>query len=280
MASNFNSARFASVAPTINSTGSEHMNPTILITGASQGCGRATALLFAKKGYNIVLAARSADRLNEVADEIQSLGCTVLALPTDVTSQQQVEILVSKALDYFGRIDVLLNNAGVFLSGPLEEISYNDLERVINTNFWGYVYTIKVLLPHFLERKTGSIVNMIGVAGRVPSTQMSVYCASKYAVKGLTDSLRMDLKREGIQVCGIYPNWIKSDLMERAVFRGKSEQEIRENCAQMNNNLNSRLAIKPEDVAQLIWNAVKKKSAEVNITFYPSPFFGFLPQFS
>jgi NADP-dependent 3-hydroxy acid dehydrogenase YdfG len=280
MTSNFTSARSISIAPNINSSSSEHANPTILITGASQGCGRATALLFAKKGYNVILAARLADRLHEVADEIQSLGCTVLALPTDVTSQQEVEILVSKALDYFGRIDVLLNNAGVFLSGPLEEISYHDLERVMNTNFWGYVYTIKALLPHFLERKTGSIVNMIGIAGRIPSNYMSVYCASKYAVKGLTDSLRMDLKAEGIQVCGIYPNWVKSDLMERALFRGKNEQEIRENCAQMNNNLNSRLAIKPEDVAQLIWDAVKKKSAEVDIVFYPFPFFGFLPKFS
>lgn len=258
-----NSARSKPQTPTFNSTRSERMIPTILITGASQGSGKATALLFAKKGYNVVLAARQADRLKEVADEIQSLGRATLTLPTDVSDQQQVETLISKALDFFEHIDVLVNNAGVYLSGSLEETPQSDLEWLINTNFWGYVYTIKALLPHFLERKSGTIVNMIGLAGKIPYSQMSAYCASKHAVKGITDSLRLDLEPQGIQVCGIYPNWISSDLMERAIFRGKNKQEIRERCAKMNNNLNSVLASTPEDIAEVIWDAVKKNRAEV-----------------
>lgn len=258
-----NSAPSKPFSETLDSNPSDHITPTILITGASQGCGKATALLFAKKGYNVVLSARQEDRLKEVANEIRSLGRSALALPTDVSDRQQVEELISKALDSFGYIDVLVNNAGVYLSGTLEETTQSDLQWLINTNFWGYVYTIKALLPHFMKRESGTIVNMIGLAGKISYPQASAYCASKHAVKGMTDSLRLDLEPLGIQVCGIYPNWIGSDLMERAVFRGNNKQDIRERCTKMNNNLNSPLASTPEDIAKVIWDAVKKKRAEV-----------------
>lgn len=130
------------------------MAPTVLITGSSQGIGKATALLFARKGYDLVLTARRIELLESVAQEIQALGHqTPLVVSCDVTDPLQVNTLVEKALDRFGCIDVLINNAGRFAEGPVEAFSLSDWHDIIDLNLWGYIHTINALLPHFLQRK-------------------------------------------------------------------------------------------------------------------------------
>jgi short-subunit dehydrogenase len=242
------------------------MAPTVLITGASQGIGKATALLFARQGYDLVLAARNADHLEAVAQEVQSLGrAAPLTISCDVTDSSQVHSLVQKALQHYGYIDVLINNAGIFASGPVEQFSLNDWHQVIDTNLWGYIYTIEALLPHFLQRRSGTIVNLSSIGGKVPTPYLVPYCTSKFGVTGLTEALQAELQPKGIHVCGIYPNLINSSLMERAVFRGKDEQDLQIRREQLNNVLKNPVVEKPDDVANAIWDAVKNKKSEVMV---------------
>jgi short-subunit dehydrogenase len=238
------------------------MASTVLITGASQGIGKATALLFARKGYNIVLAARQPDRLSAVAQEIKSLGRAALAVPTDVKDSEQVNALVSIALNEYGSIDVLINNAGIYISGAVEKFSLSDWHQAIDTNLWGYIHTIHALLPHFVARGTGTIVNVSSIGGKVPLPYLTPYSTSKFAVTGLTEALHSELSPKGIHVCGIYPNLIESNFLERAIFRGVDEQDTQARREQVETILKAPVE-KPEDVAQAIWDAVERKLAEV-----------------
>ncbi len=240
------------------------MASTVLITGASQGIGKATALLFARKGYNLVLTARQTDRLEAAAQEVQSLGHPApLTVSCDVTDASQVNALVAKALAHYGNIDVLVNNAGIFAEGPVEEFSLSDWHQVLDLNLWGYIHTINALLPHFLERRSGTIVNLSSIGGKVPTPYLVPYCTSKFAVTGLTEALQAELKPKGIHVCGIYPNLIKSSLMERAIFRGKDEQDALNRREQLNTIVKAPVVEKPEDVANSIWDGVKNQRSEV-----------------
>lgn len=239
------------------------MAPTVLITGASQGIGKATALLFARQGYDLVLAARHAEPLAEVTQEIQQLGRSALSIPTDVKEPDQVKGLVQKALDHYGVVDVLVNNAGIYVSGPVEEFSLEDWHETIDLNLWGYIHTIQALLPHFLDRGKGTIVNLSSIVGKVPLPYVTPYCTSKFAVTGLTKSLQAELVPKGIHVCGIYPNVIKSDFMERAMFRGHDAKDAQARRDQLKTILKAPVIEKPEDVARAIWEAVEHKKSEV-----------------
>ncbi len=239
------------------------MSTTVLITGASQGSGKATALLFARNGYNVVLAARNAEKLETAAEEVRSLGGSALAIATDITDFQQVEHLVQTALDIYQKIDVLVNNAGICLTGPVEKTTLQDWHQIMNTNFWGYVHTISVLLPHFLQRNYGTIVNIGSFGGKMPLPEMTAYCASKYAVTGLTETLRLELAKTDIQICAVHPGVINSDFLERAQFRGHNKAEVESRRQQMTQMLQSSIVSQPEDIAQAIWEAVSRKQTDV-----------------
>ena len=239
------------------------MSPTVLITGASQGIGKATALLFAQNGYNLVLASRRVEALTATAQEVQALGQKVLSIPCDVKEAQQVANLVNKALAEYGSIDVLINNAGIYSSGTVEDFSLEDWHQTIDTNLWGYIHTIHALLPSMLARGSGTIVNLVSIAGKVPIAYLVPYSTSKFALTGLTEAMHSELKPKGIHVCGIYPNVIKSSLMERAIFRGKDEQDAEARRNQLNQVISTPVVEKPEDVAKAIWDGVKNQRSEV-----------------
>lgn len=239
------------------------MAPTVLITGASQGIGKATALLFAQNGYDTILAARREEPLAQVAQEIQNLGRTALPISCDVKDPQQVNTLVDKALAQFGNVDVLINDAGIYISGPVESFSLEDWHQAIDTNLWGYIHTIHALLPHMLARGSGTIVNLASIGGKVPIPYLVPYCTSKFAVNGLTEAMHSELKPKGIHVCGIYPNVIKSSLMERAIFRGIDEEDAKARRQQLEQVISTPVVEKPEDVAKAVWDAVKNQKAEI-----------------
>lgn len=239
------------------------MAPTVLITGASQGIGNAIAQLFAQKGYSLVLAARQSERLTALAQELQQAGHTALAVPTDVKDPQQVDNLMQKALAHYGAIDILINNAGIYISGPVEQFSLADWHQALDTNLWGYIHTIDALLPHFLARGTGTIVNIGSIGGKVPLPYLVPYSTSKFAVTGLTQSLHSELAPKGIHVCGIYPNLIKSNFLERAIFRGNDEEDRQMRYNQVAQILKVPAVEKPEDVAKAVWDGVQHKKAEV-----------------
>jgi NADP-dependent 3-hydroxy acid dehydrogenase YdfG len=144
------------------------MAETVLITGASVGIGKATTLLFASKGYDVVLAARQSDRLEALAQQVKAIGRNAWAIPADVRDAEQVNSLVRAALASCGSIDVLINNAGIYSLGQVEQYSLQDWHQIIDTNLWGYIHTIHALLPHFLARGSGTIVNVGSIGGKIP----------------------------------------------------------------------------------------------------------------
>lgn len=239
------------------------MSPTAFITGASQGIGKATALLFAKNGYDLIITARTKDKLEAVAEEIRGLGRQVLAITTDVSDRSAVEALINLGIERFSKIDVLVNNAGICMSAPMADTTIEDWERIINVNLWGYIYTIKALLPHFLERKQGNIINVGSFGGKVPLPKMTAYCTSKHAIVGLTETLRIELEPQGIHVSGVHPSVTDSDFLERAIFKDREPQESQNRRQGLEKMLKSPLASSSEDVAKAIWDAVKHPQAEV-----------------
>jgi short-subunit dehydrogenase len=238
------------------------MTSTVLITGASQGIGRATAALFALGGYDVVLAARQSDRLDLVAQEIESFGHRVLAIPTDVSDAKQVESLVDRAIATYGHIDVLINNAGICVTAPIAHTTLEDWHRILDTNLWGYIHTIHFLLPHLLDRQQGTIVNVGSIGGKMPAPNMTAYCTSKYAVTGMTETLRVELEPKGIHVCAVHPNITNSNFLERAVFRGDSETQAEQLRQQFKTAMKSPIAHQPKDVAEEIWKIVQHPKAE------------------
>ncbi|MCJ2543385.1 SDR family oxidoreductase [Thermostichus vulcanus] len=251
------------------------MVDVVLITGASEGIGRATAFAFARQGYRLSLAARTPETLRQTAIDLeQSLNAEVLAIPTDVTQPEQVQSLVERTLDRYGHIDCLINNAGICLSGPFLQTTPDHWQQLMAVNFWGYIHTIRAVLPHMLKRKQGQIVNVGSIGGKMPLPHMSAYCASKYAVSGLTEALRLELKPQGIHVIGVHPGIVNSDFLKRAIFLDELQSATSANDhdasdtgsparEQMEQALESFLVSQPEEVATAIWEAVRESKSEV-----------------
>lgn len=235
----------------------------VLITGASQGTGKATALKFAQNGWDVTLAARNDQRLDQVAQEIRSLGRQALAVPTDVGEATQVTHLVEMSVKTFGKVDVLVNNAGICLTGPMANTSLDDWQQILNTNLWGCIHTIQALLPKLLDQGSGTIINVGSFGGKMPLPQMTAYCTSKYALTGLTESLRLELAPQGIHVGIVHPGVINSSFLERAMFRGETDQEASTRQQQMAQMLTSNWVSQPEDIAAAVWTAVQQQQNEI-----------------
>lgn len=192
---------------------------TVVVTGASSGIGRETARAFAAKGANVVVAARRAEPLREVAAECEGLGVGALAVPTDVTDAAAVEELARRATARFGRIDVWVNNAAVGLFARFEEAPLDDYRRVIETNLFGYVYGARAVLPIFRRQGSGVLVNVASMLGRTSGPYVSAYVASKHAIQGLGMSLRQELaldKAKDIHVCTVMPATIDTPFFGHA----------------------------------------------------------------
>jgi uncharacterized protein len=178
----------------------------ILITGASSGFGAEAARLFAKEGGIVILAARRMDRLTALAEEIRLAGGQALAIPLDVAEQSQIDDAVQTVLETFGRIDILLNNAGLGRLDWLETLDpAADIDMQIDVNLRGVLQLTREVLPSMLARRAGHIINISSVAGLIAAPMYSVYAATKYGMRGFTDALRREVAPFGIHVSGIYP---------------------------------------------------------------------------
>jgi short-subunit dehydrogenase len=181
-------------------------NKIVLITGASSGFGEDAALLFAKEGCKVVLAARRIDRLQKLAAKIQDLGGEAIAVPVDLVDTLEVESLVKVTIDLYGQIDILFNNAGI---GRVDWFENHSLERDINTlvqvNLIALMQVTHEVLPYMLARREGHIINMVSVAGLMASPLITSYAASKHGARAFTDALRREVAPLGIKVSGIYP---------------------------------------------------------------------------
>ena len=194
----------------------ELRDKVVVVTGASSGIGRATAEAFARQGCRVVLAARREERLKEVAGGIEERGGQALVVPTDVGDREQVERLVERAVERFGRVDVMLNNAGWGFYATVEETGEEDMQRLWRVNFMGTFYGVQAALAVMRRQGAGHIMNVASVVGRRGYPYHGAYAATKFAVLGLTESLRSELAGSGIVATAVLPVSTRTEFFERA----------------------------------------------------------------
>ena len=184
----------------------------VVITGASSGLGEATARLLSAEGANVVLGARRVDRLKKLVDELTGAGGKAVAVTTDVTHRDQVKKLVDTAVQKFGRIDVMINNAGLMPQSLLESLKIDEWDRMIDVNIKGVLYGIAAALPHMKQQKAGHIINVSSVAGHKIRSGSVVYAATKFAVRALSEGLRLEVKPYNIRTTVISPGAVATEL--------------------------------------------------------------------
>jgi NADP-dependent 3-hydroxy acid dehydrogenase YdfG len=188
----------------------------VVITGASSGLGEATARLLSAQGASVALGARRVDRLQSLADELIGRGAKALAVTTDVTHCDQVKRLVDAAVQTYGRIDVLINNAGLMPQSPLERLKIDEWNRMIDVNIKGVLYGIAAALPYMKQQKAGHIINVSSVAGHKVGPGVAVYAATKHAVLALSEGLRQEVKPYNIRTTVISPGALATELPNSA----------------------------------------------------------------
>ncbi len=189
----------------------------VVITGASSGIGRATALEFARKGAHVVAAARRDEPLRDLAREADPLRGDVEVVPVDVTDEEQVRSLSRRAVDRFGRVDIWVNNAAVTAFGRVDDVPLQNFRRVWDINVMGYLHGIRAVLPHMREQRSGVIVNVSSVVGRVGQPYATAYTTTKHAIRALSIGLRQELLLDGIEgvsVCTVMPASIDTPLFQ------------------------------------------------------------------
>lgn len=213
----------------------------VVVTGASAGIGRATALAFAREGSRVVVSARRQDRLRELSEEIRRHGRQALAVECDVTEPAQVDRLRDRVRQEFGRCDVLVNNAGVPGSGPFLESSIEQTERVVRVNYLGVLYATKAFLPMMREAGKGHVVNVASLAGRFATPGSAVYSSTKHAVVAFSEALHYEVAPLGILVTTVNPGLVVTESFphREAVEHG-------------------RTLLTPEDVSRVIVHVVKR----------------------
>jgi len=186
----------------------------VVITGASSGLGEATARLLSSEGATVVLGARRLDRIEALAADLTGAGGKALAVQTDVTDRAQVKALVDAAVAAYGRIDVMINNAGLMPHSPLERLKLDDWERTIDVNLKGVLWGIAAALPYMREQKAGHFINVSSVAGHKVSVNGAVYAATKHAVLALSEGLRQEVKPYNIRTTVISPGAVVTELID------------------------------------------------------------------
>ena len=187
-------------------------NKVVAITGASSGLGEAAARNLAASGATVVLGARRTDRIEALADELISAGGKALAVAVDVTDREQVQALIDKAVEAFGKVDVLINNAGLMPSSPLEMLKVEDWDRMIDVNLKGVLYGIAAVLPVMKTQKSGHIINVSSVSGHKVTPGTAVYAATKHGVRVISEGLRQEVKPYNIRTTIISPGAVATDL--------------------------------------------------------------------
>ncbi|HUL44957.1 MAG TPA: SDR family oxidoreductase [Bacteroidota bacterium] len=184
----------------------------VVITGASSGLGEAAARHLSSEGAIVVLGARRTDRLNALTAEITKTGGKALAMTTDVTKYEQVKRLVDTAVKTYGRIDVMINNAGLMPQSPLERTKVDEWNQMVDVNIKGVLYGIASALPHMIKQRSGHIINVSSVAGHKVRPNGAVYSATKHAVRVLSEGLRQEVKPYNIRTTIISPGAVESEL--------------------------------------------------------------------
>ena len=235
----------------------------VLITGGSRGLGLVLARELGSRGAKIAICARDLGELQRAKDDLESRGIEVFEAVCDVRDQDQVEHLVSDVRARFGRIDVLINNAGVIQVGPLEAQTQLDFEEAMRVHFWGPFYAIQTVLPEMRDRGEGRVVNISSIGGKIAVPHLAPYCASKFALAGLSSALHAELRKDNIFITTVYPGLMRTGSHINALFKGQNEKEFA--LFSIMNGL-PLTSLSAENAARQIVNAAARGDAELVIS--------------
>lgn len=238
---------------------------TVLITGGSRGLGLVLARHFSMEGANLALLARSAADLKKAEDELTSMGVPVdvHTVPCDVRNRDEVEAAVAGIVERYGRLDVLINNAGVVQVGPVEHMKKEDFEEAMDVHFWGAYHATEAALPHLRARGGGRIVNVASIGGQVAVPHLAPYVASKFALVGYSDVMRAELAKYGIRVTTASPGLMRTGSHVNALFKGKHEEEF---AWFASSDAQPLLSARAEKAAHEILEACRYGDPELTIT--------------
>jgi NADP-dependent 3-hydroxy acid dehydrogenase YdfG len=238
-------------------------NKVVIITGASSGMGEAAAKHLATLGATVVLGARRADKIEKLAKDINETGGKALAVTADVTNLEQVKHLVDTAVKQFGHVDVIINNAGVMPLSPIDRLNIEEWNTMIDVNIKGVLNGIAAALPYMKKQKFGQIINTSSVAGHKVFYGSAVYSATKYAVRALTEGLRMEVKPYNIRTTIVCPGAVKTELLEHI-----SEADIQ----QANKDYVGDVGISPDSFARVVAFAISQpEDVDINeVIFRPT----------
>ena len=221
----------------------------VLITGASSGIGRATAIKFAKNGADIILVARRKEKLQQLEKELEKFKISTLVCECDVSSKSQVKKMSETVLEKHGSIDILVNNAGFAIFGSVSNLTIEEIESQMATNYFGMIYCIKNFLPSMIQKKSGHIVNVASVAASFGLPGIAPYCASKFAMLGFSEGLKHELKEKGIGLTVVSPIMVRTDFFDHPSFQKLPK--------------NSSTSLNPETVANAILKASNSSRLEI-----------------
>jgi NADP-dependent 3-hydroxy acid dehydrogenase YdfG len=229
-----------------------------LVTGASAGIGEATALALAEAGASVAISARRVERLAEVAGRIEAAGAAALVLPGDVVEEAVAEHAVAATVERFGRIDILVNSAGVIQAGQIEDSRAEDWRRVMDVNFFGTLHPCRFALPQMRRQGFGDIVNVSSISGRrMSAAKFAAYAPSKHALNSMSEALRQEAGAHGVRVCIIEPGATATEVAEGILDPGSQEA--------MRRHVGRASAVLPQEVANAIVFVVSQP-ARVNIS--------------
>jgi NADP-dependent 3-hydroxy acid dehydrogenase YdfG len=232
----------------------------VVITGASSGFGEAAARLLSRQGATVVLGARRTERIRELAKELNERGGRALAMTTDVTDRAQVEALVGASVKTYGRVDVMINNAGLMPQSPLERLKVDEWEQMIDVNIKGVLYGIAAALPHMKQQHSGHFINVSSVAGHKVLVNSAVYAATKYAVRALSEGLRQEVKCYNIRTTVISPGAVATELVD-SITEADINREMHE--------FYGRYAIPADSFAQVVSFAISQPDdVDINEVLY------------
>ena len=236
----------------------------VIITGGSRGFGLVLARHLADRGAKLALCARSADDLELARQELEARGTEVIAMTIDVTQNEEVKAMVRDVIQRYGRVDVLINNAGIIQVGPQHLMEVEDYEVAMRTNFWAQLYAMQAVIPHFAERGGGRIVNITSIGGKIALPHLLPYTASKFAAIGLSEGMHAELKKYNIHVTTVIPNLMRTGSPLHADIKGDHEKEY---AWLKHADSNPLLSQDPDTTAKRIIQALEYGESEVTLTF-------------
>jgi short-subunit dehydrogenase len=232
-------------------------NKVVVITGSSSGIGEACARLFAEQGSKVVLAARNEKRLTQITQDILNNGNEAIFFVTDISKEKDCKLLIEKSVSHYGKIDILINNAGISMRAILNELDTSVIQKVMDVNFFGTVFCTKYALPHILKEK-GSVVGVSSIAGYKGLPGRCAYSASKFAMHGFLESLRIENLKNKLHVLIACPGFTSSNIRNTALNKdGQVQSESPRDEQQM---------MSPEQVAKQIYFSIKKRQNTLVLT--------------